>query len=365
MMSVKEKEDHFQKTPPNKIMLIDGNSLLFRAFYALPLLSTREGIYTNGVYGFMTMFNRVIEMEAPTHVMVALDKERKSFRNELYKDYKGHRSSAPEELAGQFSLLREVMSASGIPWLEAEGFEADDIIGTLSAWGEQQGMECVIITGDADAFQLVSAKVSVLMTKKGISTVELFTPKEVKEKWEVDPPNMIDIKALMGDNSDNIPGVPGIGPKTAISLLKQFHDIENLYNNLDELTNAKLKEKLSTYKEQAFLSYDLAKIDRHIELNCELENMRRKIPDEQKLRDLYIRLEFTSLLKKLSLPENDENEALRIPDHTAIVLEDREAVAKLTSECMGKETAVFLDADNVHPMWAKVSDVFIELNEEV
>ncbi|MDR1616033.1 MAG: DNA polymerase I, partial [Syntrophomonadaceae bacterium] len=364
-MDIKEKGQKIQEPQENKIMLIDGNSLLFRAFYALPLLNTKEGIYTNGVYGFMTMFNRVMKMEAPTHVVVALDKERKSFRNEIYGDYKGHRSNAPEELAGQFSLLREVMSAAGIPWIEAEGFEADDIIGTLSALSEQRGMKCVIVTGDADALQLVSPEVSVLMTKKGISAVELFTPREVKEKWEVDPPNMIDIKALMGDSSDNIPGVPGIGPKTAVNLLKEFHDIENLYNNLNQVKNAKLKEKLSTYKDQAFLSYSLARIDRHIELDCKLENMRCKIPDEYKLRDLYGRLEFTSLLKKLPLPENDENEALKPPDNATIVLEDREAVTKLAAECVGEETAVFLEADNVHPMWATVSDIFIELREKV
>ena len=200
----------------DKFMLIDGNSLLYRAFYALPLLHNSAGVYTNGVYGFLTMFNRVLAEIQPTHIAVAFDKDRSTFRNELYSEYKANRSAPPEELGGQFQLLRDVLAALNIEYLEMQGYEADDIIGTLSKKAEEQGLKTVILTGDGDALQLVSEQVDVLLTKKGISEMELYDPQGVKDKWGVEPEKMAEIKGLMGDASDNIPGVPGVGPKTAI-----------------------------------------------------------------------------------------------------------------------------------------------------
>jgi DNA polymerase-1 len=188
-----------------KLMLIDGNSLLFRAFFALPLLRTRDGIYTNGVYGFLTMFNRVVKEEQPTHIAVAFDMDRKTFRKDLYIDYKANRQAPPEELAGQFQLLRDLLQKLNVQYIEVPGFEADDIIGTLSRKAVEQGAECVIVTGDGDSLQLVSDKTKVIMTKKGISQVELYDPEEVQKKWGVEPKSLIEVKALMGDASDNIP----------------------------------------------------------------------------------------------------------------------------------------------------------------
>ncbi|MDD3023421.1 MAG: 5'-3' exonuclease H3TH domain-containing protein, partial [Syntrophomonadaceae bacterium] len=228
--------------PEKKFLLIDGNSLLFRAFYALPLLHTSEGIYTNGVYGFLTMFRRVMAEQKPSHVLVAFDKDRKTFRNELYSEYKANRGATPEELKEQFQLLRDLLAAMNVKYLEIQGYEAEDIIGTLSKQAEEAGIHTTILTGDGDALQLVSEKVNVLMTKKGISEMENYDPAGVKDKWEVEPDKMIEIKALMGDSSDNIPGVPGIGPKTAVKLIKEFASLENLYDNLDKVGGKKVLE---------------------------------------------------------------------------------------------------------------------------
>lgn len=350
-----------------KVMLIDGNSLLFRAFYALPLLQTKEGIFTNGVYGFLTMFNRVMEQEQPTHVLVALDKERASFRNEIYDAYKGHRSNAPDELVGQFALLREVLTVAGIPWLEVGGYEADDIIGTLSAYSEKQEVDCIIVTGDGDALQLVSEKVSVLMTRKGITSVERYTPETVREKWEVDPPYMIDIKALMGDSSDNIPGVPGIGPKTAIKLIKEFKDITSLYEHIDRVSNQKQQGKLTDYKEQAFLSYQLAAIDRKMDLPFGMEGMCPKEPDRQQLAALYKKLEFHSFLKKMAAEAAIEPELVLVPvqETDVTVLYDQERALELTQFCSGKKIGLYLAVDNIHPMWVETQDVYLEVDREV
>lgn len=192
-----------------KLMLIDGNSLLYRAFYALPLLKNSQGLYTNGVYGFLTMFNRVVAEQKPSHIVVAFDMSKQTFRNDVYDAYKANRSAPPDELQGQFAVLREVLSALGIVYVEQAGYEADDIIGTLSRRAEEAEIPTVIVTGDGDSLQLVSPQVNVLMTRKGISDIELYDPEQVKKKWEVEPDKLIEIKGLMGDASDNIPGVPG------------------------------------------------------------------------------------------------------------------------------------------------------------
>lgn len=282
-----------------KLMLVDGNSLLFRAFYALPLLHTREGIYTNGVYGFQTMLNRALENEKPTHLIVAFDMDKKTFRTDLYTEYKANRSAPPDELIGQFALVRELLRAQNIDYLEIPGYEADDIIGTMSKLAEEEGIPVIILTGDGDALQLVSENTRVLMTKKGISEIEIYDPEKVKEKWEVCPQQMVEIKALMGDSSDNIPGVPGIGPKTAMKLVKQFNDINTLYANLEAVENQKLREKLIEYREQAFLSRELATIDRQMDIPCQFNDYIRKDPHREQLLDLYHRLEFNNFFKAL------------------------------------------------------------------
>jgi DNA polymerase-1 len=262
-----EKEDMSMK---EKIMLVDGNSLLYRAFYALPLLQSSRGVYTNGVYGFFTMFNRILAEENPSHVVVAFDKSRDTFRQELYKEYKAKRLAPPDELKGQFGLLREVLKARNICYLELDGYEADDIIGTLCRQAGEKKLETVIVTGDSDTLQLVRDGVSVIMTRKGISDTQKYDPAKVKEKWEVEPEQMKDLKGLMGDASDNIPGVPGVGAKTAIKLIKEFGGLEELYEGLDRVKGKKLVEKLTEYREQAFLSRQLGTIVTDLDLGQDI-----------------------------------------------------------------------------------------------
>jgi len=343
-----------------KLMLIDGNSLLFRAFYALPPLHTNEGIFTNAVYGFLTMFNRVIAQVDPQYLVVAFDKDRQTFRSETYDSYKANRSSPPEELRPQFGLVRQVLTALGVKWLEVAGFEADDIIGTLSKKAEQEDIETVIVTGDGDTLQLVSDTTWVLMTKKGISEIEIYGPEQVKAKWEVEPDKMIEIKALMGDTSDNIPGVPGIGPKTAIKLVKEYGSLDNLYANLDAMVNAKLRAKLAEFKEQAYLSHHLATIVRDMDLNCNWEEFGRGDMDREAVIRLYKMMEFNSLLN--SLPQAQPG-ALEEPE--VITLNSAEEVFAFRSQASGQKLGMILNSDYHHPMWSHLQGVYLELEGSI
>ena len=348
-----------------KLMLVDGNSLLFRAFYALPLLHTRDGIYTNGVYGFQTMLNRALENEKPSHLIVAFDMDRKTFRTEIYTEYKANRSAPPDELVGQFALVREMLAAQNIDYLEYPGYEADDIIGTMSRRGEEAGLSVVILTGDGDALQLVSPDTRVLMTKKGISEVEIYDPQKVKEKWEVEPRQMVDIKALMGDTSDNIPGVPGIGPKTAIKLIKQFQDIDTLYGNIEAVENKKLKEKLVTYQEQAYLSRKLSAIDRHMDIPGDFAEYIRKDPQREQLLDLYRRLEFNNFLQAL-LDQEENHSGLTTADIEITQLLAEDDIASFMAALEPDVPVVlYLDADYHHPMWAKLSGIYLGTQDKV
>jgi len=347
-----------------RIMLLDGNSLLFRAFYALPLLQTRDGVYTNAVYGFLTMLNRVVRELQPTHILVAFDRDRITFRNETFADYKGTRKETPTELSGQFALVREVLEAMNIDYLEMQGFEADDIIGTLSLKAEKDGLDCIIVTGDNDSLQLVSGCTRVYVTKKGITEMEIYDPAKVKEKWEVDPEQMIEIKALMGDSSDNIPGVPGVGPKTAIKLIKEFGSLENLYEHLDQVKGKKLVENLATYKDQAFMSRDLATIVRNMQIDCDLDNYVVKEVNRSELVPLYQRLQFNNFLNALqeTAPANVEAavevEAYQLTDQGQV-----EAMVKSLDTAQG--ISIHLEADYHHPMWAKIEKVYIAGPEQV
>lgn len=347
-----------------KLMLVDGNSLLFRAFYALPLLHTREGIYTNGVYGFNTMLTRAVEEEMPTHLVVAFDMDKKTFRTELYDDYKANRSAPPDELIGQFELVRRLLKAQNIQYVEAPGYEADDIIGTLSKMAEAAGMPVIIVTGDGDALQLVSATTRVMMTKKGISEIEIYDTNKVREKWEVDPGQMVEIKALMGDASDNIPGVPGVGPKTAVKLIKQFHDVATLYKDIEQLENKKLREKLLENREKAFLSRQLAVIERDMDIGGRLDDYMVKEPHREELLNLYRYLEFNNFLQALLVQEAKTADR---PAHTEdVLLSTEEDTAAFINQLEPEaEIAMLLDADYRHPMWARIRGIYFAAGEKV
>lgn len=307
------------KNTKGKLMVIDGNSLIYRAFYALPLLSTKDGIYTNGVYGFLTMFYRIREEYDIDYLCVAFDKKGPTFRHKAFDQYKATRKSTPNELVQQFPMLKEILTAMNIPQLELDGYEADDIAGTLASLGEENQMEVILVTGDNDYLQLTSDHTKVLISKKGISELEEYDKNRIMEEYGLRPDQLIDLKGLMGDSSDNIPGVPGIGEKTGIKLLKEFGSMENIYENLDKVSGKKRKESLIENQSLAFLSRKLGEIIRNVPIDLSFEELKVKEPNWQELADLYTMFEFNSLLSKI--PEDKiiiEDEIIHEAKHTII-----------------------------------------------
>ncbi len=282
-----------------KLVLIDGNSILFRAFYALPLLHNEKGVYTNAVYGFTNILLNILEEEEPTHILVAFDAGKTTFRHETFKEYKGGREKTPPELSEQFSIVKELLNAFNISHYELDLYEADDIIGTLAHRCKRDDWTIKVISGDQDLLQLVDDNVTVDVTKKGVSEVESYTPKTIQEKMELKPEQIIDLKALMGDSSDNIPGVPGVGIKTATKLLKEYGTLENIYEHIDEIRGKKLKENLLTYKDDAFMSRELATINVDSPIEISVDDIDYEGYKYEDLYELFTELEFRSLLDRL------------------------------------------------------------------
>nr|WP_248285752.1 DNA polymerase I [Staphylococcus lugdunensis] len=293
----------------NKLVLIDGNSLSFRAFYALPLLSNKAGIHTNAIYGFAMLLEKILKEEQPNHFLVAFDAGKTTFRHEKYSEYKGGRQSTPPELSEQFPYIRQLLDAYHIKYYELENYEADDIIGTLSKQAEASGLETIIITGDRDLTQLATDHVTIYYTKKGVTDVDHYTPEFIAEKYNgLLPKQIIDMKGLMGDTSDNIPGVAGVGEKTAIKLLNQFHSVEGVYNHLDEVSGKKLKENLENSKADAFMSKDLATIncDSPIKVNLK-DTIMGDLNDNKDKIELFQKLEFKQLLNDIDSSASENN----------------------------------------------------------
>ncbi|GKV54572.1 DNA polymerase I [Sporosarcina sp. NCCP-2222] len=282
-----------------KIVLLDGNSLAYRAFFALPLLTNDTGIHTNAVYGFTMMLQNILSEEKPTHMLVAWDAGKTTFRHETFSEYKGGRQKTPPELSEQFPYLRKLLEAYQIPQYELDSFEADDIIGTLSKQGNEDGYDVVVISGDKDLTQLASEHTTVCITKKGIAEMERYTPAHVMEKYGISPDQIIDMKGLMGDPSDNIPGVPGVGEKTALKLLKEYGTVEKLYESLDEVSGKKLKENLTENEDKAFMSKKLATIEVNAPIEISLGDLSYDGPDNEKVKTVYQELKFKTLLEKL------------------------------------------------------------------
>ncbi|UOY94273.1 DNA polymerase I [Ectobacillus sp. JY-23] len=286
-----------------KVVLIDGNSIAYRAFFALPLLNNDKGIHTNAIYGFTMMLMRILEEEKPTHMLVAFDAGKTTFRHTTFGEYKGGRQKTPPELSEQFPFIRELLDAFHIQRYELENYEADDIIGTLAKEAEREGAEVKIISGDRDLLQLVSETTKVAITRKGITEVDEYTPQVLFEKYELTPSQIIDMKGLMGDASDNIPGVPGVGEKTAIKLLKEYKTVEKLYEHLDQVSGKKLKEKLEANKEQAFMSKELATIYTEAPISVRIDDLVYNGYETEHIAPLFQNLGFNSLLGKLDIPE--------------------------------------------------------------
>ena len=292
----------------NKLVLIDGNSLSFRAFYALPLLSNHAGIHTNAVYGFAMLLEKIIKEEKPNHFLVAFDAGKTTFRHSKYSEYKGGRQKTPPELSEQFPYIRQLLDAYHIKRYELDNYEADDIIGTLSRQADEEDFETIIITGDRDLTQLATDNVTIYYTKKGVTDVDHYTPKFIAEKYNgLVPKQIIDMKGLMGDTSDNIPGVAGVGEKTAIKLLNQFESVEGVYEHIEEVTAKKLKEKLINSKDDALMSKDLATINVHSPIEVSLEDTKLTLQDDttEKIK-LFKKLEFKQLLADIDTSSTNE-----------------------------------------------------------
>lgn len=278
--------------------MIDGNSLSFRAFYALPLLSNKAGIHTNAILGFAKLLEKIIREEQPTHFLVAFDAGKTTFRHSKYSEYKGGRQKTPPELSEQFPYIRQLLDAYHIKHYELENYEADDIIGTLSKEADQNDFETIIVTGDRDLTQLATQNVTIYYTKKGVTDVDHYTPEFIAEKYNgLKPIQIIDMKGLMGDSSDNIPGVAGVGEKTAIKLLNQFDSVEGVYENIDKVSGKKLKEKLELSHEDALMSKELATINRYSPIEVTLNDTKlNDIKDNHEKIELFKKLEFKQLL---------------------------------------------------------------------
>ena len=286
-----------------KVLLVDGNSLVNRAFFALPPLSTADGQPTNAILGFLTMLLRLFDEEKPDHVAVAFDKSAPTFRHQAYDQYKAHRTGAPDDLRAQFDPLKEVLDALGVARVELEGYEADDLLGTLSSLAEKAGADVLVVTGDRDALQLISDRVKVVLTVRGISETKVYDFAALKEQYGLAPAQVADLKGLMGDASDNIPGVPGVGEKTALKLLQAYGSVEGVLAHADEVSGAKLRENLFTHADDARLSKRLATIDRNVPLPGELTSldaMARRPADEAHLAELLRRLELKTVARKLA-----------------------------------------------------------------
>jgi DNA polymerase-1 len=291
-------------------VIIDGSSLLHRAFYALPLLSTKKGIYTNGVYGFLTMLYKIQEDYTPAYICVAFDKKGPTFRHKEYKEYKGTRQETPSELAQQFPIIREILDAMNITILEMQEYEADDIAGTLAKMGEQKDLDVILVTGDRDYLQLASDKTKVLITRKGITELEIFDREKIISEYGIEPKQFIDLKGLMGDKSDNIPGVPGIGEKTGLKLIREYGCIENVYKDIDNVSGKKLKENLIENESIAYISKRLGQIITTVPLEVEVDDLIVKEADWYNLKQQFEDLEFKSLLDKIPKEFTQKNEEI-------------------------------------------------------
>lgn len=280
-----------------KILLIDGSSLIFRAFYAIRNLTTKDGVFVNGVYGFLNMYYKVLELIKPTHVFVAFDKGSKTFRHNEFADYKGTRDNAPNEITYQFGILKDLLSSMNVNYLELDEYEADDIIGTIAKLAQKEGFEVDIFTGDRDYLQLVDDNILVYLTKKGISEIKLMNTESILEEYDLSPKQLIDVKALQGDSSDNIPGVKGVGEKTALKLIQEYGNLENLYENIDNL-KGKLKENLVNEKDKAYLSRYLGEIFLRVPIERNIEDFEIKDVNYNEYLKKLEKLEFNSIINK-------------------------------------------------------------------
>ena len=303
----------------DKLVLVDGNSIMNRAFYGIMgsrMLTTKDGTYTNAVYGFLAILFKLLEDVNPEYLVVAFDLKAPTARHKLYEGYKANRKGMPDELAEQMPIIKEILTAMNIDIIEMEGYEADDVLGTLSRYGEKEGLEVTILSGDRDTFQLATDNITIRIphTKAGKTETDEYNREKIIEKYGLEPKQLIDVKGLQGDSSDNIPGVPGVGEKTALSLIQRYGSIENLYNKLEKGEDdlkGKQKEKIEQNKDLAFLSKTLGTINLEVPITDTLENFKVEEWDKQKVYELFKKLNFKRYIERFSLNQGKDNNEIQ------------------------------------------------------
>lgn len=348
-----------------KLLILDSNSIINRAFYGIRTLSAPDGTPTNAVYGFLNILLKLINDHRPDYIFAAFDLKAPTFRHKMYKEYKANRKGMPDELAAQMPVMKDILRSMDIPILQLEGYEADDIIGTVSRICDENSVQCFIATGDRDDLQLADGKTTVVLasTKMGQSVTELYDENSVKERYNVTPAEFVDLKALMGDKSDNIPGVKGVGEKTAAKLISEYSTIENMYEHIDELSvSQRIKENLINEKETAFLSKKLAEIDKNVPIEISFSDgsfSLDKISDQPELYNILSRLGLKSIIKKLdikpsfgaSVPENEDF----FSDKNIICVKSADELSDAV-RTLGKTVAVYMSFNGNTLVSAAVSD---------
>lgn len=337
-----------------KMLVVDGNSIVNRAFYGVRLLTNSKGMFTNAVYGFLNILYKYLESENPDYVCIAFDVKHPTFRHIKYPEYKAGRHAMPEELKMQIPVLKDVLRAMNVKIIELPGFEADDILGTISEMCNVSGIECDIVTGDRDALQLATdtSKIFLTSTKGGNTVTDIIDKSEIFERFGITPDLVIDAKGLMGDSSDNIPGVAGIGEKTAYGLVRDYGSLEAIYENIENI-KGKLKEKLEAGKENAFFSREIATICKEAPIDCTLEDCRKKEVNEEELHKILSELELSRLIKKLDLAVDAESDIILETKVISDAAELNEAVLTL---CNAKQTALYIFKVGADPVGVCASD---------
>jgi DNA polymerase-1 len=319
-----------------KFILVDGQGLLYRAFYALPQLTTTYGQVVNAVYGFTMILIRLLEEEKPEYIVITFDTPVPTFRHKKFEAYKAHRKKMPDELISQIPLINEIINNYNIAICSKEGYEADDVIGTIAREAEKRNCDTIIVTGDKDAFQLISPHTKIMTTIKGVTEVKIYDEEEIKRKFGVGSEKIVDILALKGDSSDNIPGVPGIGEKTAIALIKEFGSLENILNDTDKISKKSLREVIREYEDQIKMSKMLATIVREVPIKYDFDSFRVKSPNYEELWKIFKKLEFKNLLKKIAPKINHEKTKLKFN-----LIDTEEKLEGLTSKIIERKYLSF------------------------
>ncbi|MCK9217901.1 MAG: DNA polymerase I [Firmicutes bacterium] len=341
----------------DKFVLIDGNSLMYRAFYALPsTMMNKDGLHTNVIYGFVNMINKLLEEFNPKYLAIAFDTKAPTFRHKEYTEYKAKRPKMPEEMVEQIPYLKKVLDAMRIERVEVDGYEADDIIGTLSKTSDEKDIQTLIVTGDRDVFQLISSNVHILITKKGISDMEEFDREKLIAQYGVSPEQVVDLKGLMGDASDNIPGIPGVGEKTALSLLKEFSNMDNILNNIDRIKRNKVRENVSKNKEIALLSKKLAIIDRDVPVEADPEKYLYQGADYDSLIALYREMGFRSLLERAGNMLTASDKKRDKEELTYHYLDNEKDIKKVFNDLTKEKLFAFKVSDSLNHIYICFND---------